>query len=115
MALILKPSKTFSDNKGNTYNAPYLVVDRVITDKYTESQDIQVKIFRDEAARIEGKSPVEIRRHNCIDPTEFDTFFGIIAINNDDNTFKQSYLYLETIKDEDDNLIYEDWLWDEIS
>lgn len=113
MALILKPTKTFNDNRGNSYSNAYLVIDRFITDKFTKAQDIQVKIFKNKAARNTGKSPVEIRRHNCLDPTEFDTYFGVVAINNDDNTFKQSYIYLLLIKDLDDNIIYEDWESDE--
>lgn len=111
MALILKPRKTYTDPHGNVYKEAYAVVDDCNGNKKRKSQHFVLEIYKDKDAREKGLQPVKGYPYD-VSGEEFEKWFSVEAIDENDNQYKQSYLYLLQLEDEE-GLIWEDWQSDE--
>lgn len=113
MALILKSNKTFQDESGNVYGEAYGVVGQISSDKRNKLHTITFVIYKNHSCRNDLKRPVAEYTYG-VGGDDFDMYFSPAAITADDNQWKQSYLYLLQLKNENEDLIYGDWQSDEI-
>jgi len=118
MALILKNLKQSQDpHTGELYTTMYGVVDFVRIEKQQKNAEVRVKIFvaktHKNAGRQELKSHHLNRGYFAIG-SDYDTYFSISKMTPaGKNIYKQAYLWLLTVMDDDGNLIFEDWESDE--
>ena len=115
MALILKAHKKFEDPYGNLNDNAYGVIDQCDGNKGKKTQQIVFDIYKDKQARIDGKVPL-VSHSYSVPSEEFDEWFSVAAISEDENQYKMAYLYLvqlETTVDEVKVFVWRDWESDE--
>ena len=104
---------------GITYENPYLVITSVFVAKYLNNNTnqimntsiyngisavINISIYSDKDARINGNRPISVNVHNVNTRTIYDAYF-LIQNTEDANGFKKSYEYISTL--------YPNWKSDE--
>ena len=118
MACVLKTSKSYTDNHGNSGSDFYYIIDKVVIDKLNKIVTIYPKMFINSTARSEGKDPIDcgLDRKFICSGTNYDTFFAV-AVLKDKDIFEQAYSFLlqytENIDGSDVLIVGEDWESDE--
>lgn len=112
MALIPITTATVEHPFDSTATLPvlYAVIDRFKTyDKATRRASFDVDIYTRVCTSEERKDgvvkPIQ-SSHIEVKDADFDTYLCAAAISADDNQYRQAYLYLLQITDENDNLIW---------
>lgn len=68
----------------------------MMTMKVGISAEIKAEIYKDQASRIDNKTPVATLSHLCID--NFQTFFNFTVVNQEGvNGISQGYMFLKTL------------------
>lgn len=116
MSIILQEGKEYPNPFDNTkpLENPYGVIDRFETyNKATKEAVFVLEIYARECTGEERKSrvicPINTYTYR-VDNEDFDEYFSIEAVNDDDNHYKRAYVYLLDLKElsEDGN---EKWIW----
>ena len=93
MAIILKSTKTFSDNFSSGTNTTYYgVVDQCNINKLKKIAYIALEIYIDEASRDAKVSP-RSQFNYTVTGADFDTYFGISVLDVN-NQFNRAYAYI---------------------
>lgn len=111
MAMILKDQATW-DYKGVPLSNAYGVIDHLNANKRDRRCHLVFEIYADESLRGD---PGNLLAQYSYDVTldDFDTWFSVPTLSGQ-NPFKQAYLWLAALEDEDGNLVWgEDWESDE--
>lgn len=96
---------SYSDEFGNTYENPYLVIDSVTFNKAGEYGSISVYIYKDQNSRIEKKKFLADKHEPVMNQVIYEEYFSVPNMENV-NIFKRSYEYIDSI--------YPNWKSDEI-
>lgn len=83
---------TKTTDLGNGYSAEYFRVTKMTTDLIGDACVIRVCLYKDEAAREDGKSWVSIYEYEVPRATIFDKAAGTV-----DNPLHAAYTYLKTL------------------
>lgn len=88
---------SYEAQTGVTHASAYHKIIRMGNDRENGQMSIGVSIFKDEQAKIDGKSPVG-SRHYSIRSTDYDTYFANAVLDTEgQNTVERAYVYLKTL------------------
>jgi len=113
MALITKTGYTYKSKKLDAPSA-YLVVDKFANnDKTQKTATFSWYIFAEKSARDTVNDVLDAGQLT-VTGDDYTSHFSPAAITADDNEFKQAYIYMLALTDDDDNLVWGDnWKSDE--
>lgn len=100
---------TFNDQFGNSYQTAYGVVDDCNGNKHRKTQHFVFEIYKDRESRLDGKQPVASYSYD-ISGSDFDTWFSVTAIDNDDNQYARAYSYLKQLENSEGTLVWDGWV-----
>lgn len=119
MAMILKATKSYSDNYGNTYTDAYAVVDQVNGNKKRGEQMVVLEIYKDSQARTDGHMPIASHSYTATG-AKWDDDFSPAAVAIHGDHYKAAYKYVDKLKvldaegNETETKLWADWKSDEV-